>query len=94
MKNETQVKSSAIGLASGTEAVLPYLEVAHRELERSAYFRRANLQRTAGVAVSPGVGQADSLQRLKNNIEQLEDLHGRLKFMMSEISVLVKKPSF
>ncbi len=31
------------------------------------------------------------LEQLKANLSQLEDLHGRLKFMMSELSYLMKK---
>lgn len=36
------------------------------------------------------VRELDVLERLKTNVAQLEDLHGRLKFMMSEVSYLLK----
>ncbi len=35
--------------------------------------------------------QKDVLEQLKHNVAQLEDLHGRLKFMMGEVQSLVKK---
>jgi hypothetical protein len=37
------------------------------------------------------VVEADVLSQLKSNLNQLEDLHGRLKLMMGEISYLLKK---
>jgi hypothetical protein len=35
--------------------------------------------------------EMDVLEQLKANLAQLEDLHGRLKFMMVEITYLMKK---
>lgn len=35
--------------------------------------------------------EVDVLEKLKANIAQLEDLHGRLRFMMAEITYLLKK---
>lgn len=35
--------------------------------------------------------EADVIEQLKSNLAQLEDLHGRLKFMMGEISYLLKR---
>ncbi len=35
--------------------------------------------------------ESDVLIQLKANIAQLEDLHGRLKYMMAEIGYLIKK---
>jgi hypothetical protein len=37
------------------------------------------------------VVEMDALEQLKSNITQLEDLHNRLKFAMSELSYLLKK---
>jgi hypothetical protein len=37
------------------------------------------------------VVETDVVEQLRSNLAQLEDLHGRLKFMMSEISYLLKK---
>lgn len=37
------------------------------------------------------VVEFDVLVQLKSNLAQLEDLHGRLKFMMGEISYLLKR---
>ena len=37
------------------------------------------------------VVETDVLSQLKSNLNQLEDLHGRLKMMMGEISYLLKK---
>lgn len=33
----------------------------------------------------------DVLEQLKANISQLEDLHGRMRFMMKEVRTLLKK---
>ncbi len=35
--------------------------------------------------------EADVLVQLRSNLAQLEDLHGRMKFMMSELSYLLKR---
>ena len=35
--------------------------------------------------------ETDALVQLKANISQLEDLHGRMKFMMSELSYLLRR---
>ncbi|MES2962563.1 MAG: hypothetical protein V4760_01645 [Bdellovibrionota bacterium] len=37
------------------------------------------------------VVENDVIEQLRANISQLEDLHGRLRFMMSEVSYLMKK---
>jgi hypothetical protein len=40
---------------------------------------------------SAHVAEVNVIQQLRANIAQLEDLHGRLKFMMAEVSYLLKK---
>ena len=35
--------------------------------------------------------EQDALERLKSNIQSLEDLHGRLQFAMTEIRTLIKR---
>lgn len=37
------------------------------------------------------VVETDAIEQLKANMAQLEDLHGRLRFMMAEVSYLLKK---
>ena len=37
------------------------------------------------------VVRLDVLEQLKNNIAQLEDLHGRMRFMMNEVRGLMKR---
>ncbi len=37
------------------------------------------------------VVRLDVLEQLKSNIAQLEDLHGRLRFMMGEVRGLLKR---
>lgn len=37
------------------------------------------------------VVEVDVLEQLKTNLAQLEDLHARLRFVMSEISYLLKR---
>lgn len=39
----------------------------------------------------PNTGTVDVLEQLRANISQLEDLHGRLKFMMGEVQGLIKR---
>lgn len=35
--------------------------------------------------------ELDGLQRLKENLAQLEDLHGRLRFMMRDLTTLIRR---
>lgn len=37
------------------------------------------------------VVETDVIEQLRSNIAQLEDLHGRMKFMMTEVAYLLKK---
>lgn len=37
------------------------------------------------------VVETDVVEQLRSNIAQLEDLHARLRFMMAEVSYLMKK---
>jgi len=37
------------------------------------------------------VVETDVVEQLRTNIAQLEDLHARLRFMMAEVSYLMKK---
>jgi hypothetical protein len=37
------------------------------------------------------VVETDVIEQLRANLAQLEDLHGRMKFMMAEVSYLLKK---
>jgi hypothetical protein len=37
------------------------------------------------------IAEVDVLEQLRANMAQLEDLHGRMKFMMAEVSYLLKK---
>ena len=35
--------------------------------------------------------ELDGLQRLQENLAQLEDLHGRLRFMMRDLTALIRR---
>ena len=35
--------------------------------------------------------ELDGLQRLQENLAQLEDLHGRLRFMMRDLTTLIRR---
>ncbi len=37
------------------------------------------------------VVETDVIERLRSNLSQLEDLQGRMKFMMSEVAYLLKR---
>lgn len=43
------------------------------------------------IASDAHLVRVDVLEQLKSNIVQLEDLHGRLHFMMGEIGTLLKR---
>ncbi len=45
-------------------------------------------------SVTPSVGsrqEADAVSQLRMHLAQLEDLHGRLRFVMSDVSTVLKK---
>lgn len=41
--------------------------------------------------LEPSVIEVNEIERLKMNLKQLEDLHGRLQFAMTEIKSLMRK---
>ena len=43
------------------------------------------------IASDQHVVRLDVLEQLKSNIAQLEDMHGRMRFMMSEVRGLLKR---
>ena len=43
------------------------------------------------IATDSHVVRLDVLEQLKSNIAQLEDLHGRMRFMMKEVRTLLKR---
>ena len=45
----------------------------------------------AGLPLAPALPQTDVLVQLRSNLAQLEELHSRLRFVMSEISYLIKR---
>lgn len=53
---------------------------------RSSSYRQAYHEMTEKHVV-----EVDVIEQLKANLSQLEDLHQRLRFMMGEISYLLKK---
>jgi hypothetical protein len=81
MANETPIKSvpSTLGYASAFASETEFVGLSGF---RSAYHE---------LAESAHVVETDSLEQLKRNIASLEELHGRLKYMMSEISGLLKQ---
>ena len=79
MTNETSGKAAA---ANGSLAFEPRFEGDAVRSFRHAYHE---------IADRGHVVETDALEQLRQNIAELADLHGRLKYMMSEISNLIKK---
>lgn len=52
---------------------------------------RPSFRQTYHEIADRHVVETDVIEQLRANISQLEDLHGRLKFMMAEVSYLLKK---
>jgi hypothetical protein len=63
---------------------------AQTESEAAASYLRPYHESYHELAERHGA-EADVLEQLKSNLAQLEDLHGRMRFMMAEISYLLKK---
>lgn len=57
-----------------------------REFETGAFKTRAYHE----LLENPHI-ELDGLQRLEENLARLEDLHGRLQFLMRDITSLLKK---
>lgn len=52
---------------------------------------RSSFRQTYHEIADSHVVEADVIERLRSNLAQLEDLHGRVRFMMSEVAYLLKK---
>ena len=52
---------------------------------------RASFRQTYHEIADRHVVETDVVEQLRANIAQLEDLHGRMSFMMKEVSYLLKK---
>ena len=64
-----------------TTATATQLEQDARSLFRQSYHEIADRH----------VVETDVIEQLRANMAQLEDMHGRLKFMMAEVGYLLKK---
>lgn len=53
--------------------------------------RSGSFRQTYHEIADRHVVEADVVEQLRANIAQLEDLHGRLRYAMSEIIYLIKK---
>ncbi len=53
--------------------------------------RLSTLQQTYHELNHPHAQEVDVLVQLRSNLAQLEDLHGRLRYMMGELSYLLKR---
>jgi hypothetical protein len=80
MANDIPMKS--VSIASGYVAAFSAEPLPTLESPYQAYRE---------IADGGHAPECDSLEQLKLNIEELEDLHARLKFMMTEISGLLKQ---
>lgn len=67
------------------------LESAAKNLESATAARPSFRQTYHEIANGRHVVELDVIEQLRANLAQLEDLHGRVHFMMSEVSYLLKK---
>jgi hypothetical protein len=52
---------------------------------------RTSFRQTYHEIADRHVVETDVIEQLRSNLAQLEELQGRMKFMMSEVSYLLKK---
>lgn len=52
---------------------------------------RASFRQTYHEIADRHVVENDVIENLRANLAQLEDLHGRMRFMMTELAYLLKK---
>lgn len=64
---------------------------AEQNIEVSSGDVRTSYRQTYREIADQHVVETDVLEQLRGNIAQLEDLHGRLRFMMKEVGYLLKK---
>ena len=76
-------------IAKVPESATPSIQAGHEDLRENVY-RQSYHELSQQHVIEHAVG-LDVLEQLKSNLQQLEDLHGRLKFMMSEIGYLLRK---
>lgn len=79
---QNAVASPASRVDAAFESMNPIDSIESRGSLHRAYHEIAN---------GHHVVETGALEQLRANIAQLEDLHGRLKFLMAEISGLVKR---
>lgn len=72
--------------------------MAINEIRKATRTEESTVHRVSSPGYSyrevPGMGtdRLDVLQQLENNLALLEDLHGRLRLVMSEVRTLIVKP--
>ena len=74
-----------------TIATMTTLTASNEAAELEAF--EASSRRTDTRADSHSDVETDVLLQLKSNLAQLEDMHGRMKYMMGELSYLLVKRS-
>lgn len=80
----TATQESAVASASSVALKSQSVVVASSPAVETRAFRTE-------IAAPAAAYESDVLVQLKANLATLEDLHGRLHFMMGEISYLLKK---
>ena len=77
-----------LNLASGN-TLFSSSEIAASDLENTEV--RASFRQTYHEIADRHVVETDVIEQLRANLSQLEDIQGRMHFMMKELSYLLKK---
>ena len=84
----TSLAASSVAMSAAASAVMGDAAVGDSSLNSlTSAFNSAAYHE---LLENPHV-ELDGLQRLKENLAQLEDLHGRMRFMMRDISGLIRR---
>lgn len=93
MRKENIMSSNIVGQdgATAATAVATAAATAAVTIPRDTDLMSSSFRHAYHEVGTRHVVEIDVLEQLKANMAQLEDLHHRLKFMMGEISYLLKK---
>lgn len=76
------------------------IQIAPTNIDHDNSVRENGTSNAIGKGVGKGIGkaaptaahqEADAVSQLRAHLAQLEDLHGRLRFVMSDVSTVLKK---
>lgn len=65
--------------------------VTHTEIEKSTSHKEIEFPDAPVQAPAPHSSSLDVVSQLRANLSQLEDLHGRLSYVMGDVRHIIKK---